>query len=115
MSEFVNEWAPRIGEEASRLQVRGTRLLLLGAASGATWIVTQVLGAALRAASLELVAACLLALAVALLAAGAYVINRSHRSMSLHLGVKVQFLEGPRLHPDTFRRWCQHHGVDVHG
>ena len=113
MSEFVAEWAPRIGEEASRLQVRGTRLLLLGVGAASSWMVTQVLAAALAEGALALVALCLLTSAVALIAAGAVILSRSHRSMSHFLGVKVHFLEGPRLHPDTFRRWCQHHGVEV--
>jgi hypothetical protein len=113
MSEFVAEWSPRIGEEASRLQVRGTRLLLLGVGTASTWMVIQVLASALREGAMAFAAACLLSCAVALIAAGAVIINRSHRSMSHFLGVKVHFLEGPRLHPDTFRRWCQHHGVEV--
>jgi len=113
MSEFVAEWSPRIGEEASRLQVRASRLLLLGGAASAGWIVTQVVGTALRSGAAQGIAVGLLAAAVALFAAGTYVVNRSFREMTRFLGVKVQFLQGPRLHPDSFRHWCEHHGVDA--
>ena len=113
MSEFVAEWSPRIGEEASRLQVRGTRFVLLGAGAGVGWIVTQVLASAMRSGGLVVAAVVLLAAAVGFLAAGGYVINRSLQSMSAFLGVKVQFMAAPRLHPDTFRRWCEHHGVEA--
>jgi len=113
MSEFVAEWSPRIGEEASRLQVRGTRLLLLGGGAAAAWMVTQVLGSATHSGMLVAVAVLFLVAAVASFGAGAYVINRALHSMSDFLGVKVEFLSGPRLHPDTFRRWCEHNGVDA--
>ena len=111
MSEFVAEWGPRIGEEASRLQVRGTRLLLAGVAAATGWIVAQVLGSDLHSGAVLVAAGLLLLAALGLLAAGTLIMGRSRRSMSAFLGVEVPFMEAPRLHPETFRRWCQHHGV----
>ena len=115
VSAFVDEWTPRIGEEASRLQLRGTRLLLGGGALCTGWIVAAVLGMALHDGLLGTLGVALLATGVALLVVGAMIVNRSLRSMSQFLGVKVERSNAPRLHDDAFRHWCRAHGLQVPG
>jgi hypothetical protein len=115
VSAFVDEWTPRIGEEASRLQLRGARLLLGGGALCTGWMVAAVFGMALHDGLLGTVGLGLLATGAVLLVAGALIVNRSFRFMSQFLGVKVERSNAPRLHDDAFRHWCRAHGLQVPG
>jgi hypothetical protein len=115
VSAFIEEWTPRIGEEASRLQLRGTRMLLGGGALCAGWIVAQVFGMALHDGLLNAVGVALLVTGAVLIVAGALIVNRSFRSMSRFLGVTVERSNAPRLHDDAFRHWCRAHDLHVPG
>ena len=112
VSAFVEEWAPRIGEEGARLQVWAGRLIVLGALCGSVWFAALGIGEATHNEILQLVGILLMTLAVLVLAFGALVMHRSFKAMSRYLGVRVAFLNSPKLHEASFRRWCQRNGVE---
>jgi len=108
----VEEWAPRIGEEGARLQVWASRLIALGALAGSVWLAALGIGEATHNGILHVVGLLLLVIAVGVLVFGAVVMHRSFKAMSRFLGVRVAFLNSPKLHEASFRRWCQRNGVD---
>lgn len=112
VSAFVEEWAPRIGEEGARLQVWAGRLIVLGGLAGSVWFAALGVGEATHNGILQVVGILLMALAVFVLAFGALVMHRSFKAMSRYLGVKVAFLNSPKLHEASFRHWCQRNGVE---
>ena len=112
VSEFVEEWAPRIGEEGARLQVWASRLIALGALAGSVWVAALGAGEATHNEAIQVAGLLLMAIAVSVLAFGTIVRHRSFKAMSRFLGVRVAFLDSPKLHEASFRRWCQQNGVE---
>jgi hypothetical protein len=113
VTEFVEEWAPRIGEQASRLQIWASRFIVFAVLAVSAWILALAVGLATHSVVLHVIGLVLLVTDVCLLALGVVLMHESFKAMSRFLGVKVQFLNAPRLHADAFRRWCQRNGVEA--
>ncbi len=109
--DFERDWVPRVGEPAARRLARRDNLLLL--------IPLMCLGVAVALASLNGVqATSSLMFAVATLVVSVIVLLiwlRSRvllaREISQWLGVKVTWVQLPRMQPSSFDKWCRRRGI----
>lgn len=108
--EFVEKWAPRVGEEAASLSVKAARLVGMGGLLVPVWAVLFVVGH--NNIFLLAIASFVAVLDVILLAQGIVLTSRLHRILSERFQTRVWFLNSPSLRDGQFQAWCGRHGVD---
>lgn len=112
--DFERDWVPRVGEAAARRLARRDNLLLL--------IPLMCVAAAVALAVLDGVQAtssfafAIVTLVVAIVVLAIWIRSRIllARDISLWLGVKISWVQLPRMQPSSFDRWCRRRGIAPH-
>ncbi len=112
-ADFVDQWAPKLGEEAARLRWRGTRLLGRSYLLNFVWIPCVIAGAKIPFLPLMIAGILTAVTAGLLIVAGSVKMHQANRVAGQLLGLKIGagHIMAPPREDRNYQKWCVRYGV----
>ena len=110
---YLAFWAPRIGEEAARLQWSNAMYALTAWLVGIVWLAAFVVGGRFHLPLLIVLGAVLVPVSVAGLVMSFVRIRQANRAASRCLGVEIRFrrVPSPPKMPARYEEWCRKYSL----